>query len=112
MRARRPHHRRGPGHGADVLPEIAVDGGGDVKTDIPEAALQDFVDLAFKAKKAPVRSVVFDQTVINPAYPDYAKMRSIVQETLSGEVDAHERPARRTDSVAPSEPQPQRPRPP
>jgi anionic cell wall polymer biosynthesis LytR-Cps2A-Psr (LCP) family protein len=57
-----------------------------VKTDIPEAALQGFVDLALKAKTSAVRSVVFDQTVINPAYPNYDAMRALVAQTLSGEV--------------------------
>jgi hypothetical protein len=53
-----------------------------VSTDIPRSALDDFVDLAFLVKDAGVRSVVFDDTVIDPAYPDYDRMRAIVDEAL------------------------------
>ena len=54
-----------------------------VRTDIPRAVLDDFVDLAFLVKDAPLRSVVFDQTVIDPAYPDYDRMRQIVQDVIA-----------------------------
>ncbi len=54
-----------------------------VSTDIPRSALDDFVDLAFLVKDAEVRSVVFDDTVINPAYPDYDRIRAIVEEALT-----------------------------
>jgi polyisoprenyl-teichoic acid--peptidoglycan teichoic acid transferase len=54
-----------------------------VSTDIPRSALDDFVDLGFRVKDASVRSVVFDPTVINPAYPDYDRMRQIVQDALA-----------------------------
>ena len=54
-----------------------------VRTDIPPSVLDDFVDLAFLVKDAPLRSVVFDQTVIDPAYPDYERMRQIVRDVLS-----------------------------
>ncbi len=53
-----------------------------VSTDIPRSALDDFVDLGFLVKDAEVRSVVFDDTVINPAYPDYDRIRAIVDEAL------------------------------
>jgi LCP family protein required for cell wall assembly len=53
-----------------------------LQTDIPESALQGFVDLGFKAKSADIRSVVFDDHVINPAYADYDKIRSIVARSL------------------------------
>ena len=53
-----------------------------VSTDIPRSALDDFVDLAFLVKDAQVRSVVFDDTVIDPAYPDYDRIRAIVDEAL------------------------------
>jgi hypothetical protein len=56
---------------------------GIVRTDIPQQVLADFVDEAFKAKKAPIRSVVFDNSVINPAYPDYARIRSIVASAVA-----------------------------
>ena len=54
-----------------------------VSTDIPRSALDDFVDLAFLVKDAPVRSVVFDETLIEPAYPDYEQMRRIVQQAIA-----------------------------
>ena len=37
---------------------------------------------AFKIKDAQVRSVVFDNNVINPAYPNYVAMRQLVQQTI------------------------------
>jgi len=54
-----------------------------VSTDIPRSALDDFVDLAFLVKDATTRSVVFDETLIDPAYPDYGRMRQIVQDALA-----------------------------
>jgi polyisoprenyl-teichoic acid--peptidoglycan teichoic acid transferase len=53
-----------------------------VSTDIPRSALSDFVDLGFLVKDAEVRSVVFDNTLIDPAYPDYALMRQVVQDAI------------------------------
>jgi LCP family protein required for cell wall assembly len=53
-----------------------------VSTDVPSAVLGDVVDLAFKVKGAGIRSVVFDDTVITPAYPDYDRIRALVQEAL------------------------------
>ncbi|MGY1623652.1 LCP family protein [Geodermatophilus sp. SYSU D00965] len=54
-----------------------------VSTDIPRSALDDFVDLGFLVKDAEVRSVVFDDSVITPAYPDYDLIRQIVQDALA-----------------------------
>jgi len=54
-----------------------------VSTDIPRSALDDFVDLAFLVKNSEVRSVVFDNTVIDPAYPDYDRMRAIVEDAIA-----------------------------
>jgi LCP family protein required for cell wall assembly len=53
-----------------------------VSTDIPQSALDDFVELGFLVKDAEIRSVVFDATLIDPAYPDYDQMRALVQEAL------------------------------
>jgi hypothetical protein len=53
-----------------------------VSTDIPSSALDDFVDLAFLVQGASMRSVVFDPSVIDPAYPDYDAMRRLVDEAL------------------------------
>ncbi|SOC52099.1 transcriptional attenuator, LytR family [Blastococcus aggregatus] len=55
-----------------------------VSTDIPRSVLGDFVDLAFLVKDAGIRSVVFDDSVIDPAYPDYDKIRGAVYLALSG----------------------------
>ncbi|RBY75543.1 LytR family transcriptional regulator [Geodermatophilus sp. TF02-6] len=58
-----------------------------VRTDVPRSALDDFVDLGFLVKDAEVRSVVFDTSVIDPAYPDYAEMRAIVSEAIAPAAD-------------------------
>jgi LCP family protein required for cell wall assembly len=63
-----------------------------VSTDIPRSALDDFVDLAFLVKDASIRSVVFDATLIDPAYPDYDEMRRIVQEAIDPAPAAEETP--------------------
>jgi polyisoprenyl-teichoic acid--peptidoglycan teichoic acid transferase len=63
-----------------------------VSTDIPRSALDDFVDLAFLVKDASIRSVVFDETLIDPAYPDYDEMRRIVQEAIDPAPAAEETP--------------------
>ena len=54
-----------------------------VSTDIPRSALGGFVDLAFRVKDATTRSVVFDPSLIDPAYPDYDRMRQIVHAALA-----------------------------
>jgi LCP family protein required for cell wall assembly len=54
-----------------------------VSTDVPSGVLGDMVDLAFRIKDAGIRSVVFDTTVINPAYPDYTRIRAVVQQALT-----------------------------
>ncbi|MGY2081798.1 LCP family glycopolymer transferase [Modestobacter sp. SYSU DS0657] len=53
-----------------------------VSTDIPQSLLDDVVDLAFLVQGTEIRSVVFDDTVITPAYPDYDRIRSLVQQAL------------------------------
>jgi LCP family protein required for cell wall assembly len=76
-----------------------------VSTDIPRRALDDFVDLAFLVKDAPLRSVVFDATLIDPAYPDYDLMRQIVQDAVDpapADADA----AASSSAPAPDEPAP------
>jgi polyisoprenyl-teichoic acid--peptidoglycan teichoic acid transferase len=54
-----------------------------VSTDIPQSVVGDFADLALKVKDAGMQSVVFDDTVIRPAYPDFDEMRALVQEALT-----------------------------
>ncbi|PWW22296.1 LytR family transcriptional attenuator [Geodermatophilus normandii] len=67
----------------DQYQELAATTQDIVSTDIPRSALDDFVDLAFLVKDAEVRSVVFDTSLIDPAYPDYALMRQIVSDSIS-----------------------------
>jgi LCP family protein required for cell wall assembly len=55
-----------------------------VSTDIPQSVVGDFADLALKVKDAGLQSVVFDDSVIKPAYPDYDEIRGLVQSTLTG----------------------------
>src|SRR4051794_3021483 len=55
-----------------------------VTTDIPQSVVSDFADLALKVKNAGIHSVVFDDSVIRPAYPDYDKIRKVVRDALSG----------------------------
>jgi LCP family protein required for cell wall assembly len=54
-----------------------------VSTDVPAGVLGDMIDLAFRVKDADIRSVVFDDTVINPAYPDYDQIRGLVRRALA-----------------------------
>jgi len=63
-----------------------------VSTDLPQALLDDSVDLAFKVKDTGIRSVVFDDTVISPAYPDYDKIRALVLQALSVPSDTSSAP--------------------
>jgi polyisoprenyl-teichoic acid--peptidoglycan teichoic acid transferase len=54
-----------------------------VTTDIPQSVVGDFADLALKVKDAGIQSVVFDDTVIRPAYPDFDKVQGLVQDALA-----------------------------
>ncbi|WP_104524360.1 LCP family protein [Blastococcus atacamensis] len=79
-----------------------------VSTDIPRSVLDDFVDLAFLVKDAELRSVVFDEQVIDPAYPDYDRMRELVEEAIAPPVapepapETSPEPAPGTEPPAPS----------
>ncbi len=68
-----------------------------VSTDVPSNVLGDVVDLALRVKDSEIRSVVFDNTVIDPAYPDYDRMRALVQEALAAPA-----PVDDADDTAPS----------
>lgn len=61
---------------ADTAPDL-------VRTDIPRSVLPAFVDLGVLVKDAEVRSLVFDDTVITPAYPDYDLIRELVATALA-----------------------------
>ena len=63
--------------------ELASTASDIISTDVPQSVLGDVVDLAFQVKDAGIRSVVFDDTVISPAYPDYSKIRTLVQQSLT-----------------------------
>src|SRR5688500_6299153 len=54
-----------------------------VMTDIPQSVVGDFADLALKVKDAGIRSIVFDDSVIRPAYPDYDLIRQHVQDAIA-----------------------------
>ena len=69
---------RGPGDSAAEVPGAGETTKDIVSTDIPQSALDAFVDVALLVKDAQVRSLVFDSKVINPAYPDYDRMRALV----------------------------------
>jgi LCP family protein required for cell wall assembly len=75
-----------------------------VSTDIPRSALDDFVDLGFLVKDASVRSVVFDLSLIDPAYPDYDRMRQIVQNALTAPAPPAKTPGDTTASPSPAAP--------
>ena len=77
-----------------------------VSTDIPQSALDSFVDLALRVKNAEIRSLVFDDSVINPAYPDYDRIRALVAEavTASSGRAATSTAAPTTTAPAPSSP--------
>jgi LCP family protein required for cell wall assembly len=70
-----------------------------LSTDLPQSLLGDVVDLGLRVKDTAIRSVVFDDTVIRPAYPDYALIRSLVRQALAAPSDT---PAPTT--TAPSSP--------
>ena len=72
-----------------------------VLTDIPRSVLPAFVDLGVQVKDAEVRSLVFDNTVITPAYPDYDLIRGFVVTALADPV-ANGEPAPST-TPAPTE---------
>ena len=54
-----------------------------VSTDIPQSVVGDFADLALKIKDTGMQSVVFDDSVIRPAYPDFDLIRTMVQDSLT-----------------------------
>jgi LCP family protein required for cell wall assembly len=71
-----------------------------VSTDIPQSALDSFVDVALLVKNAPIRSLVFDQKVINPAYPDYDRIRALVAESIASPTPGTAAPSTAAPSTA------------
>jgi len=64
---------------AETAPDLVL-------TDIPRSVLPAFVDLGVLVKDAEVLSLVFDNTVITPAYPDYDAIRAFVTTALADPV--------------------------
>ncbi|MDP9240362.1 MAG: LCP family protein [Actinomycetota bacterium] len=69
-----------------------------VRTDIPQPLLDAFVELSMRIKGGTTRSVVFDNTVINAADPDYDLIRRKVREGFASLVT----PVRSSPSSTPS----------
>ncbi len=88
--------------------EIAATAPDIVLTDIPRSVLPAFVDLGMLVKDSEVRSLVFDNTVITPAYPDFDLIRGLVSTALSDPVPNGESPLPTTPaptSTAPPDPE-------
>jgi LCP family protein required for cell wall assembly len=73
-----------------------------LSTDLPQAMLAHVVDLGFLVKETGIRSVVFDDTVISPAYPDYGKIRALVQQALVAPSDTSPAPSGRPSATSSS----------
>lgn len=83
-----------------------------VLTDIPRSVLPAFVDLGMLVKDAEVRSLVFDNTVITPAYADYDLIQSLVTTALADPVASGEPPLPTTPApttTAPPDPEAETP---
>ena len=73
--------------------QIAAAGKKIARTDIPQALLLPLVELGLKVKDAKVSSVVFQPNDhFNPASPDFAYMRAVVQKALSPTTPAAHKP--------------------
>jgi polyisoprenyl-teichoic acid--peptidoglycan teichoic acid transferase len=80
-----------------------------VQTDIPRSVLDDLVDLGFLVKDASVRSVVFDPSLIDPAYPDYDLMRQIVRDAIAPPAPVDDAPEDTTAAPGTAAPAPPAP---
>lgn len=65
------------------LPALAASAGDLVATDIPQDRLPDLVELARKVAHARLSSVAFTDEVIDPADPDFDRIRQLVQDALT-----------------------------
>jgi LCP family protein required for cell wall assembly len=54
-----------------------------ISTDLPQDLVDDAVEVALRVKDAQVRSLVLDNSVIEPAYPDYDEIRRLVREATA-----------------------------
>jgi LCP family protein required for cell wall assembly len=66
-----------------------------LQTDVPQSDLSAWVTLVQRVQKGGIVSLPFTNDVINTVHPDFARIRSLVQQTLQP-------PAPRTASPAPS----------
>jgi LCP family protein required for cell wall assembly len=67
---------------ARQFPAIASVAKDSIRTDIAQRELQAWVDLSLKVRAGGVRSLTFTNSVVNPADPDYDRMRSLVAAAL------------------------------
>ncbi|MBA2390017.1 MAG: LCP family protein [Geodermatophilaceae bacterium] len=80
-----------------------------VSTDIPQALLPAFVDLSTRIQDGQTTSVVFDNSVITPAYADYDLIRATVRDALDPPAPSPAPPS--SEPTATSEPPTQVPAP-
>jgi LCP family protein required for cell wall assembly len=72
--------------------DIAEAGKKIARTDIPQVLLPALVDLGLKIKDAKIKSVVFQPSAhFNPADPNFAYMRGIVQRAINPTTPSHHR---------------------
>lgn len=64
------------------FPSVAAVAKDSIRTDIAQRELQAWVDLSLKVKAGGVRSLTFTNSVVNPADPDFDRMRSLVAAAL------------------------------
>jgi polyisoprenyl-teichoic acid--peptidoglycan teichoic acid transferase len=76
-------HQLDPAAVVQNFQAIAAAGTQVVSTDLPPAQLPGFIDLAGRAKDAKVHSVQFVPPLIDPAYPDYPRIRQLVGTALN-----------------------------
>lgn len=67
---------------ARSFPRLARAAKENVHTDIAQAELDDWVELAGRVQKAQVRSLPFTNEVITPANPDFSAIRALVRQGL------------------------------
>ncbi|MGY1708717.1 LCP family protein [Geodermatophilus sp. SYSU D00758] len=81
--------------------ELAATAGDVVRTDIPRSVLDDFVELALLVQEVDLDSVVFAPDLIDPAYPDYDRIRAMVDEALAPPPPAAPHPGQAGGEPAP-----------
>lgn len=88
---------------ARAFPQLAASAQRDVTTDIPAGRLSAFVDLGRKVKEAPLRSLSFNEPLVNTGNPDYDQIHQLVQQALVPPAPApSSSPTTTTPSASPS----------